>query len=77
MRTNKDKLQALIKYLCLNHRMAVYRLWAEQFYEEKDDRAGWEWLFYWAEARDERSEMWKWFQDEYPDAIMLKEGYCD
>lgn len=77
MRTHKDKLQALLHYLELNTVIATYRLRAEQFYDMDDDGTSWEYLFRWVKAKDQRNQMWKWFQDEYPDAIMLKEGYYE
>ena len=77
MRTHKDKLQALYEYLGLNIVMVHYRLRAEEFYDRSNEKQSWEYLFRWAEAKDERAKMWKWFQDEYPDAIMLKEGYYE
>lgn len=75
MRTNKDKLEALLRYLELNVEIVTNLLGAENLYDIGDDRGSWNYLFLWCEAREERSQMWKWFQDEYPDAVMLKEGF--
>ena len=75
MRTNKAKLMSLLEYMELNHKVARRRLFAEQAYDAKDEKQSWEWLFGWCEAKDERAKMWKWFQDVYPSAVMLKEGY--
>jgi hypothetical protein len=77
MRTHKDKLQALLHYLELNIEIATHRLRAEWFYDNEDEITSWEYLFRWVKAKDERAKMWRWFQDEYPDAIMLKEGYYE
>jgi len=77
MRTHKEKLQALMKHLQLNMLIVYYRLSAERFYDGHAERTSWEYLFRWAEAKDERAQMWKSFKDDYPDAIMLKEGYYE
>jgi hypothetical protein len=77
MRTHKDKLQALLSYLSINVSITSHRLLAEKAYDWNDEVLSWHCLFLWAEAKDERAEMWKWFQDEYQDAIMLKEGYYE
>jgi hypothetical protein len=77
MRTHKDKLKALLEYLSLNVVIVHYRLNAERFHQMQDERTSWECLFLWAEAKDERAQMWKWFKHEYSDAMLLKEGYYD
>jgi|DEB0MinimDraft_3_1074331.scaffolds.fasta_scaffold36657_2 hypothetical protein len=77
MRTHKDKLHALLHYLELNIEIATHRLRAESFYDIEDETTSWEYLFRWVKAKDRRAKMWEWFQDEYPDAIMLKEGYYE
>ena len=77
MRTHKDKLQALLSYLSINVSITSHRLMAEKSYDINDEVWSWHCLFLWAEAKDERAQMWKWFQDDYPDAIMLKEGYYE
>jgi len=77
MSTDQNKLRALLEYMELNHKVARRRLFAEEAYDVKDEKQSWEWLFGWCEAKDERAQMWTWFQDEYPDAIMLKEGYYE
>ena len=77
MRTNQFKLEALLRYLELDIEIVTNLLGAEKFYDTGDDVNSWHWLFLWCEAKDERAEMWEWFQDEYPDAIMLKEGYYE
>lgn len=77
MRTPKDKLMSLLEYMELNTVIATYRLRAEQFYDMDDEVTSWEYLFRWVKAKDERAQMWKWFKKEYPDAIMLKEGYYE
>jgi hypothetical protein len=75
MRTDQFKLEALLRYLELNTLMTLYRLRAEQFYDMDDEVTSWEYLFRWCKTNDERAEMWRWFQDVYPSAVMLKEGY--
>jgi hypothetical protein len=77
MRTHKDKLQALLHYLELNTLIVTYRLRAEHFYNMDDEVTSWEYLFRWVKAKDQRAQMWTWFQDEYPDAVILKEGYYE
>ena len=74
MKTDVQKLAALIDYLALNQQMAYHRLWAETYFQAGDEVASWRFLFTWAYAKDERSKLWKTFQQHYPDAIMLKEG---
>jgi hypothetical protein len=77
MRTHKDKLQALLSYLSINVSITSHRLLAEKSFDRNDEMWSWNCLFLWAEAKDERAQMWKWFQKEYHDAVMLKEGYYD
>jgi hypothetical protein len=77
MRTHKDKLKAMLDYLSMNIVMVHYRLNAERFHEMQDDRTSWEYLFRWADAKDDRAQLWKWFHNEYHDAVMLKEGYYE
>ena len=74
MKTDVQKLAALIDYLELNKKMAYHRLWAENYFQMGDEFTSWRWLFMWVEAKDERSKMWQTFQQHYPDAIVLKEG---
>ena len=76
MRTHKDKLQAMLSYLSINFSITSHRLMAEKAYAH-DKLWSWYCLFLWAEAKDERAQMWKWFQKEYHDAVMLKEGYYE
>ena len=77
MRTHKDKLQALLSYLSINVSITSHRLMAEKAFDRGDDVWGWHCLFLWAEDKDDRAKLWKWFQKEYYDAVMLKEGYYD
>lgn len=74
MKTDVQKLAALIDYLELNEKMAYSRMWAETYFRIGDEVTSWRMLFAWVEAKDERSKMWKSFQDYYSDAILLKEG---
>ena len=76
-RTDKDKLRALLSYLSINVSITSHRLMAEKAYDWDDETWSWHCLLLWAEAKDDRTEMWKRFHKEYPDAVMLKEGYYD
>lgn len=77
MRTHKDKLQALLSYLSINVSITSHRLMAEKAYDMGDELWSWDSLFLWAEAKEDRAQLWKWFHKEYHDAVMLKEGYYD
>ena len=77
MRTHKDKLQALLSYLSINVSITSHRLMAEKAYDMDDETWSWRCLLLWAEAKDDRAQLWKWLQKEYHDAVMLKEGYYE
>jgi hypothetical protein len=77
MRTHKDKLQALLSYLSINVVITSHRLMAEKAYDWDDETWSWHCLLLWVEAKDGRAKLWKWFQKEYHDAVMLKEGYYE
>lgn len=77
MRTHKDKLQALLSYLSTNVCITSHRLLAEKCYDSGDEVWSWHCLFLWAQVKEERAEMWKWFKHEYSDAMLLKEGFYE
>lgn len=74
MKTDKQKLSALIDYLELNKKMAYYRMWAETYFQVGDETTSWRMLLAWVEAKDERAALWRKFQKHYTDAIFLREG---
>jgi hypothetical protein len=77
MRTHKDKLQALLSYLSMNVSITSHRLLSEKAYDWNDERWSWYCLILWAQVKEERAEMWKWFKHEYSDAMLLKEGFYE
>jgi hypothetical protein len=77
MRTHKDKLQALLSYLSINVSITSHRLLSEKAYDWNDEVLSWYCLILWAESKDDRAQLWKWFKHEYSDAMLLKEGYYE
>lgn len=55
--------------------VAVLMAWAIFYCNRKSDRDCWHMLLSWCLARDERDEIWKGIEDQYFDAVMLREGY--
>jgi len=77
MKNDQDNLYALLIYLELNTKITECRMRAEHFYDMNDEVTSWEYLFKWIKAKETRSEMWEWFQDSYPDAVLAREGYYE
>lgn len=70
------KLLALLNdFYSLQKNVVLLMLWAMEDYNRGKEVASWDYLFNWAEAKEDRADLWKKFKHNYPKAMMLKEGY--
>lgn len=50
-------------------------IWAMEDFERGRMDTSWAYLFEWCENKDRRDELFFKFKNNYPQAVMLKEGY--
>ena len=70
------KLLALLgDYYIAQKNVVSSMYWAMHHFEQGREDASWSWLFDWCENKDRRNELFSKFNNNYPRAVMLKEGY--
>jgi hypothetical protein len=73
---NDIKLLALLSDYCTAQKNVVNSMyWAMSHFEQGRKGVSWEWLFYWCEDKDRRDELFNKLKNDYPRAMMMKEGY--
>ncbi len=73
--TDTKLLVLLNDFYSLQKNVVLLMLWAMEDYNRGKEVASWDYLFNWAEAKEDRADLWKKFKHNYPKAMMLKEGY--
>ena len=73
--TDTKLLVLLNNFYSLQKNVVLLMLWAMEDYNKGNEVASWDYLFNWAEAKEDRADLWKKFKHNYPKAMMLKEGY--
>lgn len=68
-------LALLNDYYNAQRYVILHMMWAMDEFERGREHYSWCELLDWCEAKDERDELWKRFKDDYPRAMMLKEGF--
>ena len=72
-----ELLELLDTHYAAQRNVLTYMLCAREAFEDGEMVWMWRALFDWCEAKDLREELWRKFKDDYPRAMMLKEGYCN
>lgn len=73
--TDIKLLELLIEHYTEQKHVANSMYWAMHHFEQGREDYSWLWLFYWCEDKDHREELFNKLKNEYPRAVMLKEGY--
>ena len=73
--TNIKLLALLRDYYTAQRNVANSMYWAMEYFERGRDDVSWAYLFEWCENKDRRNELFAKFNNNYPRAVMLKEGY--
>ena len=61
-------------YLHSQYQVAMLMKWAISYYEAGLEKYCWECLLEWAQAKEERTVIWRKVEDHYPRALCIKEG---
>lgn len=69
------KLLALYNdYLTSQRNVALFMIWAIEYFDRGREDMSWSYLFEWEETKDKRDAIWRKLQDRYFDALMAREG---
>ena len=72
------KLLALYNdYLTSQRDVAFFMSWAIMNFDRGYEEGSWVYLFYWEEAKENRTAIWRRLQDHYPRALCIKEGVME